>query len=88
MCWNEWPSLTHPPLPHLPDSVEVCKNCERGIKKVLSFSRFHGIDLVSGELAPQAGSKTPEDPYPALTKAAQEAEEPSPTPSRKASKAT
>lgn len=81
MCWNEWPTLTKPPLPHLPESVEVCKNCERGIKKVLSFSRFHGIDLVSGEIAPQAGSKTPE-----LT--AQESAEPSPTPSRKPSKGT
>lgn len=62
MCWNEWPSLTKPLLPGLPDSVEVCKNCDRGIKKVLSFSRFHGIDLLTGEISgpgPQAGPETP-----------------------------
>ena len=81
MCWNEWPTLTKPTLPGLPESVEVCKNCDRGIKKVLSFSRFHGIDLATGEITPQAGinSLAPE-------KATQVAEEPPPTPSRKPAK--
>jgi hypothetical protein len=76
MCWNEWPSLTKPTLPGLPVSVEVCKNCDRGIKKVLSFSRFHGVDLATGEIAPQVGTNS----------AQHEAEEPSPSPSRKPSK--
>ncbi len=51
MCWNEWPTLVQIPIPQLPVGLEVCRNCDRSVKKVYSFSRAHGFDLATGEIS-------------------------------------
>lgn len=52
-CWNEWQSLERVAVPALPDTVTVCRNCNRDVKKFIAFCRFHGI-----ELAGQGGAET------------------------------
>lgn len=51
MCWNEWQTLERTPLPQLSDEVQVCRNCSRSMKQVVSFARHHGADL-TGATAP------------------------------------
>ena len=58
MCWNDWPTLHGTPFPTMPDHVEVCRNCARSMKQTVAFVRHHGLDLLTGEIAPQAGSET------------------------------
>lgn len=63
LCWNEWPELQPTPLPQLEETVQVCRNCGRDIRRIVAFVRFHGFDIT--EASPGGSAKSPPTPQPA-----------------------